>query len=555
MHKLRAVLLLVIMMLSVMTHAASKVDSLLNRLDEAIANKDQYREVHEKQINLLRMELRRTDKPSQRFELSKQLANLYRCYQSDSSLLYLRRAVDEAVRTGDINLITRARSELVSQDIRVQKVADAVRNFNEIKRTPSLDSLTLKEYYYAASSYYECLRHHISDQSEVARYDVLYQSYQDSLIMILPPHDNMRYLLYFDRAMYGDNLKEAQNMLDEWAKYVPSGSRDEPVLYFYRYLIYDRMGDIENAEINIIRSTLCDVESASYDETAIYNLCHILRDRGDTHRAQNYMRYAFESWRLFGAQMRNWMATDVQDVNMQYEELLKNGNRKILFGIVALSILTVLSVLLLLRVYRQRNDLMLQRQRVNAINDELQKSNENLKALNRQKDETNALLNESNIIKEEYIGMFFGLCVSYIEQQENYRKNINKLVRNHQFDEVTRMIKAYEGNNETYSNLYNKFDQVFLNLFPQFVEQFNDLVQESYRIETKPDQLNTPLRIYALIRLGISDSVKISHFLNLAISTVYNYRVKYKNVAVVDRNEFENIIKQLGNIKDVGNSE
>lgn len=147
--------------------------------------------------------------------------------------------------------------------------------------------------------------------------------------------------------------------------------------------------------------------------------------------------------------------------------------------------------------------------------------------------------------------MFFGLCVSYIEQQENYRKTVNKLVRNHQIDDIFRLTKSSDSDSETYSGLYEKFDQVFLSLFPQFVEQFNSLLQESSRIEVKPYHLNTPLRIYALIRLGISDSTKISRFLNLANSTVYNYRVKYRNAALVNRNAFEEAIKQLGTIRNI----
>ena len=375
---------------------------------------------------------------------------------------------------------------------------------------------------------------------------------QDTLIQLLPPDNSYSLQLRLDRQLKAKNSKEACRLSDIWKNIVVPGSHDEAVMAFYRFEAYNQAGDEREALRSIIRSAICDVETATYDETAIIYLSRILRDRGDTDRAQVYMHYAFDAATTFGAQMKNWMTMDLQSVNVQYEQQLEESNRKMLVGAIALGMLTMTSFFLLYFLYRQRNKLRDSNRQVSAINNELQKINENLSMLNRQKDEANALLNESNIIKEEYIGMFFGLCVSYIEQQENYRKSVNKMVRNHQFDEVFRLTKSSDSSNETFSGLYEKFDQVFLSLFPQFVEQFNSLLQEPYRLETKPYHLTTPLRIYALIRLGISDSTKISRFLNLASSTVYNYRVRLRNAAIGDRNAFEEAVKQLGTIRDVG---
>ena len=65
----------------------------------------------------------------------------------------------------------------------------------------------------------------------------------------------------------------------------------------------------------------------------------------------------------------------------------------------------------------------------------------------------------------------------------------------------------------------------------------------------KPNELlNTELRIYALIRLWITDSNKIADFLHVSPQTVYNNRVKVRNKAMVPKEEFASIVRKLGNI-------
>ncbi|HNY23932.1 MAG TPA: hypothetical protein PKM89_04130, partial [Bacteroidales bacterium] len=59
---------------------------------------------------------------------------------------------------------------------------------------------------------------------------------------------------------------------------------------------------------------------------------------------------------------------------------------------------------------------------------------------------------------------------------------------------------------------------------------------------------NSELRIFALIRLGITDSVKIAEFLRFSVSTVYNYRVKFRNAAITGRDNFEEEVMKIGQI-------
>ena len=100
---------------------------------------------------------------------------------------------------------------------------------------------------------------------------------------------------------------------------------------------------------------------------------------------------------------------------------------------------------------------------------------------------------------------------------------------------------------------YNNFDITFLKLFPSFVEEYNKLLKPSERIVLKaPDALTTELRIYALVRLGITDSVQIAQFLHCSLSTVYNNRTSARNKACVDRSRFEHFVARIGIAEEIG---
>lgn len=97
------------------------------------------------------------------------------------------------------------------------------------------------------------------------------------------------------------------------------------------------------------------------------------------------------------------------------------------------------------------------------------------------------------------------------------------------------------------NELFDNFDAVFLNLFPNFVSDFNALLKPEYRIQPPAkNKLTTDLRIFALIRLGIEESARIAEFLRYSPNSIYNYRARIKNKSICSRNEFEQRVKEIG---------
>ena len=190
-------------------------------------------------------------------------------------------------------------------------------------------------------------------------------------------------------------------------------------------------------------------------------------------------------------------------------------------------------------------------QRNIRIKRELAQSNENLSeaitklnSINELLNEKNALLYENNLAKESYIAEFFDVCFHYIDKVEQMQKSLYKLAVSRSFAALTRRLQSDEMVSEETSGLYQRFDSIFLKLYPTFVDDLNRLLRDEEKIKLHPGVLLTrELRIYALMRLGITDSGKIAVFLRCSTSTVYNYRTRMRNRAL-DREHFEeNIMK------------
>jgi len=198
-------------------------------------------------------------------------------------------------------------------------------------------------------------------------------------------------------------------------------------------------------------------------------------------------------------------------------------------------------------LYKQMRKVSRIREQLHRTGEKLVELNKDITNTNNQLTDINAQLSESNHVKEEYIAHFFDLCSTYINKLEDYRKTLNKKAAAKQLDELFSMLKSTTVVDNELDELYKNFDTIFINLYPTFVKDFNSLLVPDEQVVLKSGELlNTELRIFALIRLGITDSVKIAAFLRYSLSTIYNYRTKTRNKAAVSRDEFEEMVSRIG---------
>ena len=214
-----------------------------------------------------------------------------------------------------------------------------------------------------------------------------------------------------------------------------------------------------------------------------------------------------------------------------------------------LYLITALMILLvgaLAYIYRQMKTLSDARNHLQVANDQLNELNKELREMNHCLSSTNIELSESNQIKEEYIARFIKLCSTYINRLDAYRRMVNKKISAGQTQELLKITRSQDALDEELEELYVNFDTAFLHIFPDFVKKFNALLLPDEQLMLKKGELlNTELRIFALIRLGIEDSSQIAEFLRYSVNTIYNYRAKVKNKASGSRDDFEDLVRKI----------
>ena len=294
------------------------------------------------------------------------------------------------------------------------------------------------------------------------------------------------------------------------------------------------------------------------DQASLLSLAEILNGDNDLDRSYKYIRFTWDCNNRFNTRMRSWQITPILNViENNYQKAMARNTRNLWISIVVVSVLALLIMGALFFLHRRNRQLDAARQALKTSNDELATANrqlasqtDELSALNTQLSSLNSQLSETNRVKEEYIGRFMSLCSQYIDKIDDYRKMVNKKMKNKELDELFRMSKSTELKEKELEELYQNFDSVFLHLFPNFVNDFNALLQPDTQIHPKEDnRLTTEIRIFALIRLGIEDSSKIAEFLHYSVNTIYNYRARIKNGAIDNRESFERRVKQLGQIQ------
>ena len=206
---------------------------------------------------------------------------------------------------------------------------------------------------------------------------------------------------------------------------------------------------------------------------------------------------------------------------------------------ISLAVLVLaLSVVSWFYVVRSRK-LSQMRKRLEESNDRLTAANETLNVLNKQ-------ISNADQVKESFIVSFLE---SFSEQIHLFRSEDNRLrnlLKRGRTDLLLKDISHSDRSEKAREEFYNTFDTTFLAMYPDFVEQFNSLLQEDARINPPKGRLTTELRIFALIRLGVDDSKRIATMLDYSLSTIYNYKVSVKNHAAVDRDSFEERVKMIG---------
>ena len=548
---MRKVLTIIMTLLSVVAIAQNDdIKSLLEQIDEAIEASPQTVSRYEQQIEETRLQYRHAHQSGEKYQLAFRLYEQYKSFMNDSALYYLKEAENQAAKQGKTADVGNCMALKAFQCSTVGYYNEALAFLKSINKQ-QLDSIGLRNYYQSQMHVYGELGYYSIIPSMKEQYFKLQTTYRDSLFALLD-HQDQDYLMYRIQELNGrGNKEEARKISDQWVRQVSPESRDYAIACYYRWLSNESP---EEAMYWLAQSALSDVRHAVMDQASLLSLAEILNDKGDLDRSYRYIRFTWDCNNRFNTRMRSWQITPILNViENNYQKAVERNTKGLTMSIVAVSALALLLLIALFLVHRRREQLASARNalhesnaQLSTVNAQLSAQKDELSALNAQLSTLNAQLTESNRVKEEYIGRFMSLCAQYIDKLDNYRKMVNRKMKNKELDELFQISKSTELKEKELEELYENFDTVFLHLFPNFVDGFNALLQPEMRIHPKGEnRLTTDIRIFALIRLGFEDSSKIAEFLHYSVNTIYNYRARIKNGALGNREEFETRVKML----------
>lgn len=527
------------------------IKDLYEQLDQAIKQSQYYISQKESRITKIKKQSRQGHTPQQLLTAYYKLYEEYKAYQSDSSIYYIHQAIDLAKRNNMKSDFTKLRSLLALQYSTSGAFTEALHVLQSIDKK-TLNNANKKDYYIAFYHVYGELGFtNINIDTELSQEFYSKQDcYRDTLFSILSPNSE-DYLMRKEVLLTSQNkLKEALKINDIRLSKCKKGSHEYGIVAYYRYLIYRSLKDEDMVKYWLLQSAICDVKCTINDQASLWILAEILSKEKDVERSYKYINFSWNANKRFSTRIRSWQISPVLGtIDHNYQAELKKANHSLIFAIICVSLLLIALALLTFYVNKQKSYLSKARNELKKTNTQLEELNNKLSSTNGMLKASNDKLNESNGVKEEYIGQFLGACSHYIDKLDKLRLNVNKMVKNKQYDELYSMTKSSEVKEQELEELYANFDKVFLNIFPNFVEDLNGLLKEEYQIhQSSPDKLSAIVRVFALIRLGIDDSTKIAEFLHYAVNTIYNYRAKLRNGAIIDRNEFEKKVRELGTL-------
>lgn len=533
-------------LVSVLSGCCSEKDrqirDTLKELDDVISRQEEIESAKDSYIELIKGRYSEAMSPDEKYTILDELYNEYYNYNIDSAIFYARTKLDIAFDAAEQDLVDDAILDIADRYVMSGMYLAAHDIISEIS-ADRLDVLLVPRYYHIWHSLYTGLEDGCDDPVQKTEYRKLKQQYREQLFSLLGKDDISR--LYVMADIYVDEGR-ANELLDTLnAKFnedIPI--HDKAVLSYIYANISDSYGHDDDATLYFAKSAIFDLMTPVHEYKSLYELASKLYDAGDIKRAYRYISRSINDAITANALI------NIQSINRSLPIISRSYHTQMLHNRRQLSVLSgILGIMAVLLIGAVIVTLKEQR-KARQAGKRTSEINEELKAINRKMEEYILLLKESNNIKEIYIGRYIDLCSEYIGRMERYRSMLNRTARTEGFEAVRNALKSSEFIDKELNEFYEQFDATFLQLFPDFIKDLNALLQPDKRIElkTRDGIMTTELRIFALIRLGITDSVKIAEFLRRSVSTVYNYRVKMRNAALNSREDFEKQIMGIGKL-------
>lgn len=479
--------------------------------------------------------------PDREYKVNLQLYNEYKKFNIDSAIHYVDRNLEIARQLNRNYLKYQSSLQLSLVYSMCGRYRDAELLLEKMKPSELPRSL-LATYYDTYARFWE----YYSISATNNQYGKKREVYQDSLYALMD-HTSFDYKLSRAYSYAGRDSTKAIKILDELLNAEEIGTPNYAMITHSYAMLSRYLKREDDAKKYLMMSAIADIQNATRETASLQALALIQYEENNLADAFKFTQSAIDDVVSSGIHFRAMEIYKFYSIiNTAYQTEEARSKSNLITFLISTSVSLFLLIVLVVFIYIQMKKTLRMKRALAQSNEELLRLNDKLNSMNSELNDKNDELCEINNIKEHYIAQFFDVCFSYIHKMEKYQNMLYKIAINKCYEELIKKLKSSALIDDELDALYTRFDRVFLNLYPTFVSDFNALLKDDEKIILKQDaSLNRELRIYALLRLGITDSGKIANFLRCSTSTVYNYRTKMRNKAAVDRDEFENEIMKI----------
>lgn len=513
----------------------------LEQLDSYVAHRDTYVAAKQQRIDKIKQQLRNAHTPQQQLAVYDRIFEEYYTFRFDSAMVYVKRGTE---------LAQRSKNSLFIANFRIHRglllaTSGYYSQAEEVLKSIQPDSLptSLKfKYYYSITWLYNFWSAYCDDHEFAPQFNQLRLQYLQQAIRYCTQGSAMQHYLIGEALFYSNHNVEGMKY---YRRVLHQVGIDDRLYASSAYALargYKALGRMDMYEHYLVQAGISDQVCPLKENLALQELSLYLYEKDESYsgRAVKYIYCSMEDAQFYNNRLRMLEISRIlPKIVAAYQSQLNTRTTLLYWGLGGLSLLTLTLVALIVLAYKQNKKLNLRRLQLHHQNKLLE--------------ELNHKLSETNKKRETYMRLFLDISAIYINKLDNLRKMVLRCIKAGKTDELQAKVNRIRIQEEEAATFYDRFDRAFIMLYPDFVKQLNALLRDDAQVVPPNDtSLTTELRIYALMRLGVTASAEIATLLFYSTQTIYNYKTAMKNRAKV-RDSFESDVCKLCHIIQADN--
>ena len=546
--------LLLMLMMPLLTQGKTDEKKLLERIDYMIDNDQHYQDIKEKELKHLKQQALDAEDNKTRLLFLDSIYRAYSTYRYDSAYAYMKRGLELAEKCKDSYYITLNKINHAS----ILSVRGFYCKAEVLLQTLNPETMPnkLKLYYYFTYAWiYNYWESYAKNSDFAEEFRTQKRHYMDLLLQNFKEDRkntaNYNYLLgeriYLDEPTSRKSLTHFLKAM----KMSPAKSRIHAMSAYGAARYYKLTGQFDLYEKYLVEASVSDGLCQLKETVALQKLAYYLfkKDENNSKLAAKYIQHTMEDAQFFNNQLRMMEISNILPViATANQQAAERSRARILIGFITVSAALIIIIILAFVNNRQKNKLKKNKQEIEEQNKKQIEMNDQLSEMNNQLTELNQQLIETNIKRETYLRLFMDISAAYISKLADYRKLVSRKIKANQAADLLKSLNTHKMEEEETQMFYNRFDKAFMELYPGFVTELNKLLLPESQLEVPTTHtLTTEIRIYALMRLGVTDSQEIATLLHYSTQTIYNYKSGMRAKAI-NRDTFESDVNRLCHI-------